>query len=97
MPKEGMKSLGAKNISGHNCHGWTNDSGTEVWFDDDYGCPVVSTSGSITSTLSQFTGSAPDPSVFQPPAGYELVQQKVTVRRGSNNSRIFHDIQMHMH
>jgi hypothetical protein len=71
MPKDSKTAdaLGAKDVSGHKCHGW-RASGTEIWFDDDYGCPVIATSGGQTTTLTQFTPQAPDSSVFQPPAGY---------------------------
>jgi hypothetical protein len=66
---KGGEALGGKIISGHKCHGW-RAAGTEVWFDDDYGCEVLATAGGLTTTLTQFSAQAPDPSVFQPPPGY---------------------------
>jgi hypothetical protein len=66
---KGGEALGGKIISGHKCHGW-RAAGTEVWFDDDYGCEVLATAGGLTTTLTQFSPQAPDPSVFQPPPGY---------------------------
>jgi hypothetical protein len=66
---KGGEALGSKNINGHNCHGW-RAAGTEIWFDDDYGCEVLVTVGGLTTTLTQFSAQPPDPSVFQPPPGY---------------------------
>lgn len=62
--------LGAKSINGHPCHGWKGELGGEVWLDDDYGCFVEARSGDTTSTMTQFSTQAPDPSLFQPPQGY---------------------------
>jgi hypothetical protein len=66
---KGGEDLGSKIINGHKCHGW-RAAGTEVWFDDDYGCEVLATVGNLTTTMTQFSPQAPDPSVFQPPPGY---------------------------
>jgi len=66
---KGGEALGSKTINGHRCHGW-RASGTEVWFDDDFGCEVVAKVGGLTTTLTQFSPQAPDPSFFQPPPGY---------------------------
>lgn len=61
--------IGEKIIDGHKCHGYRKD-GTEIWFDDEFGCPVRATSGGITMKLVEFSNKAPDASVFEPPAGY---------------------------
>ena len=66
---KGGEALGSRIINGHQCHGW-RAAGTEIWFDDDYGCEVLATVGDLTTTLMQFSPQAPDPSVFQPPPGY---------------------------
>jgi len=97
MPKSGAESLGARTINGHKCHGW-RASGTEVWFDDDYGCHVTATAGGITSTLTEFSGTAPDPSVFQPPPGYTQAANRQPMRNSfrSDRSRIMNDVQRHM-
>jgi hypothetical protein len=68
MAKDG-EDLGSKTINGHKCHGW-RATGTEVWFDDDYGCEVLAKVGNLTTTMTQFSPQAPDPSVFLPPPGY---------------------------
>ena len=72
LPKDG-EQLGARIISGHRCHGWRGMAGTEVWFDDEYGCPILATSGGITTSITAFSAQAPDPSIFEPPVGYRQV------------------------
>jgi hypothetical protein len=74
---KGGEALGAKNISGHQCHGW-RAAGTEIWFDDDYGCEVLVKVGSLVTTLTQFSAQPPNPSVFQPPPGYTQVSTRTT-------------------
>lgn len=98
MDTGNAESLGVRNVNGHVCNGW-RASGTEVWFDEDYGCPVTATSGGITSTLTQFSGTAPDPSVFQPPPDYTEISSGRSTRssRHSDDSRIFSDIQRYTH
>jgi len=99
MPKtaSNSESLGTKAIDGHNCHGW-RASGTEIWFDDDYGCPVVVNSGGTTTTMIQFSAQAPDPLLFQPPTGY-VEQSTPLARRGhhSDNARIMRQVERLMH
>ena len=95
MPKNG-EDLGVRIVSGHRCHGWKGMADTEVWFDEEYGCPVLAIAGGITTKLVAFSSLAPAPSVFQPPAGFAEVRT-VKRNRESDDSRIFHDIQLHMH
>jgi hypothetical protein len=93
------ESLGAKNIYGHNCHGWRK-SGTTIWFDDDYGCPVETSAGGVSSSLSAFSTQAPDPSVFSPPAGYIAAQKREPMQqrlRRSVRSDALRDTMLHMH
>jgi hypothetical protein len=97
---ENMKqaeALGSQVINGHHCHGW-RESGTEVWFDDDYGCEVLAKTGGMTSTMTAFSPLPPDASVFQPPLGYVLVSTPATngFSRGRNRSRIMRDLQLHI-
>ncbi len=101
LPTTNAQALGEKTIDGHKCHGWKSETlGTEVWFDDDYGCPVLAASGNVTTTLVNFSGQAPDASLFQPPAGYvdmsrpQLAQKS---HRGAANRRIMNDVQRLMH
>jgi hypothetical protein len=101
MPKKGGQELGARKIGEHSCHGYSL-SGTEIWFDDDYGIPVQSSSGGLTMSLTQFTAEAPDASVFQPPPGYTAAEERIGHgfrhrRSGEDNSRILNNARMHMH
>src|SRR5277367_3379400 len=99
MPKtaKDAEALGAKVIDGHNCHGW-RASGTEIWFDDDYGCPVLVNSGGTTTKLIQFSAQAPDPLLFQTPTGYVQVSTPVLHRsHHSDNARIMRDAERLMH
>jgi hypothetical protein len=65
-------SLGAKNVDGHNCHGWKGglNGESQIWLDDDCGCMVELTQGGNTMKLTSFSAQAPSASVFQPPADY---------------------------
>lgn len=95
---KGGEALGNKNIDGHRCHGW-RAAGTEVWFDDDYGCEVVAKVGGLTTTMTQFIPQAPDPSVFQPPSGYirVLTRDSASSSQGADNSRFIRDVERHIH
>lgn len=68
MPRE-EGGIGEKVIDGHKCHGYRK-GGTEIWYDDDFNCPVKMTDGSAEMKLTEFTDKAPDASMFEPPAGY---------------------------
>jgi hypothetical protein len=94
---KGGEALGSKNINGHRCHGWRT-AGTEVWFDDDYGCEVVATVGGLTTTMTQFSPQAPDPSVFRPPPGYiqGSTRESGLSLRGTDNSRFIRDLERHI-
>jgi len=95
MPKNG-EDLGVRIISGHRSHGWKGMADTEVWFDEEYGCPVLAIAGGITTKLVAFSSLAPDPSVFQPPPGFSEAPTPRRYRQ-SDDSRIIHDIELHMH
>jgi len=90
------QDLGEKSINGHNCHGW-KAGGTEIWFDNDYGCPVTVNSGGTIVTLTQFSAQAPDPSLFQPPPGYVPDASPVHRPHRSDNKRIMHEVERLMH
>ena len=98
LDKSGAEPLGEKTINGHKCHGW-KQNGTEVWLDEDFGCHVTATAGGVTSTMTEFSDRAPDPSVFQPPPGYTQIatRQPLASRRRSDNSRFINDAQRFMH
>lgn len=97
MPKDEKASLGARTINGHQCHGWRMAE-TEIWFDDDYHCPVTTTVGNQTVTLTDFSPNPPDPSVFQPPAGYTQVASRDQARAQfpRDRSRIMRDVELHI-
>ena len=96
LPTTNAQALGEKEINGHKCHGWKSQSfGNEVWFDDDYGCPVLATAGRVSNTLVDFSTQAPDASMFQPPAGYAEIptaQSFHRSQRGAENRRIMNDV-----
>lgn len=97
---ENADSLGVRIINGHKCHGWKGGLiETEAWFDDDYGCLVLFSSGNITTTLTSFSDQAPDPSVFQPPQGYIQAPTREPIRRyqQSDRLRIMNDVQRFQH
>lgn len=100
LPTTNAQALGEKTIDGHKCHGWKSETfGNEVWFDDDYGCPVLATSGNVTTTLVNFSAQTPDPSLFQPPAGYVEVPRPQSVQgshHGAANRRIMNDLHRFM-
>lgn len=74
------KSLGAKVIDGHPCHGWQTaqkDSTTESWTGDDIGCVVLSTTKAPGYTtgmkLVKYSPAKPSPSDFAVPSGYKVM------------------------
>lgn len=74
------KSLGAKVIDGHPCHGWQTtqkDSTTESWTGDDIGCVVVSTTKAPGYTtgmkLVKYSPAKPSASDFVVPSGYKVM------------------------
>lgn len=79
VKKFGGKSLGAKVVAGHPCHGWeyTNSGATtETWIGDDVKVMVQSTtkapSGNTVMTLKSFAG-APPANAFDVPPGYKTM------------------------
>lgn len=78
------EALGSKTIDGHKCHGWKSEMGIKVWKDDDYGCVIATSSGNMSKTLVNFSGTAPDPSQFQPPADYVDASPPGTAGGGEN-------------
>lgn len=78
---QGGKSIGAKAIDGHPCHGFeiTTPSGkSQTWIGDDVKIMVQSISstpaGKITMDLKSVSGS-PSADVFKIPAGYKMMSQ----------------------
>lgn len=70
--------IGEKEVDGRKCHGWRYVSPqglvTESWIDDQFNCLIKSTTGGTTIELDSFAATQPDPSLFQPPAGYNEVK-----------------------
>lgn len=80
IKKAGGKSIGAKVVAGHPCHGWeyTNSGGkTEVWIGDDVKLMVQSTTnstaGKTVMTLKSVAG-VPPANAFDIPAGYKMMK-----------------------
>lgn len=73
LPRD-QGAIGEQVIDGHKCHGYEKD-GTEIWYDDDFNCPVKMTNGTAELKLVEFTDKAPDPSLFEPPPGYTRTKQ----------------------
>lgn len=81
------KSLGAKVIDGHPCHGWqtvNKDTTTESWTGDDIGCVVFSTTKGPNYTsemkLVKYSPTKPGASEFAVPSGYKLMEANGAVR-----------------
>ena len=75
------KSLGAKVIDGHPCHGWqtvVKDATTDSWTGDDIGCVVLSTTKGPNYTsgmkLIKYSAAKPTASEFVVPSGYKVME-----------------------
>jgi hypothetical protein len=82
VKQSGGKSLGAKNVNGHPCHGFEYVSqGTkeQVWLGDDCKIPVQSTTdskgGKIVMDLKSVSLTPPSADTFKVPAGYKMMDQ----------------------
>lgn len=101
MPRDNVESLGVRNVNGHVCTGYRHE-GTTIWYDNEYNCPVESDSGAIAVSLTEFSPKPPAPSMFSPPSDYVLTQSNevrmsVDATDRQRRSRIFSDIQRHIH
>ncbi|MDZ4833086.1 MAG: hypothetical protein SGJ27_04725 [Candidatus Melainabacteria bacterium] len=80
VKKAGGKSLGARVVAGHPCHGWQYTSGgvkSESWLGDDVKIMVQSTTkapGGTTVMTLKSVGGAPPASAFEIPKGYKMMK-----------------------
>lgn len=77
--KVGAKSLGAKVVAGHPCHGWeykTSQGTSTVWRGDDTQYLVksetVTPNGTMTMELTSWNTKAPAADAFKVPDGYTV-------------------------
>lgn len=78
--KMNAKSLGAKVVAGHPCHGWEypiQGGKCQVWTGDDINYLVKSETTTAQGTtgmdLKSFTKASPGPDQFAVPAGYKMM------------------------
>lgn len=84
--KAKAKSLGARTIAGHPCHGWSSTSptgSTDLWIGDDIHYMVKSESllkngQKVSTELKSWSAASPAPSEFKAPTGYKVTQMPGT-------------------
>lgn len=79
--EQGLQELGAKNISGHQCHGWKlpeNRGGGNMWVEDGTGMLVESAqslpNGEGRLTLIDSQMQDPSSTLFVAPANYKVLE-----------------------